>query len=478
MLLHDTAPERLRVFYIGGYWRGPNDAVFQMRLGLESTGATVFEYNTDDRGTSGPVWLRWEALREPIETFAPHLIVCNAGGLSFRPEVAARLRRQYCLLGIALSDPDVFQPSTRHIAALFDRFATNAPACVPLYQDLGARPLLLSVGTNEQFFHPVPPRPEMRCDVLILGRAHPDRIENVRALTERFDVHVYGEGWEEHGIPSRGLIYGEDVLAALNSAAITPVFNRTGAGHPLIKVGLFDFPAAGALVATNESPETAELLEFGREIIGFESTAELLAKVRYYLDHPEQAEAIRQAGRERVLRDYTWKRVWLRLLRDLDFLHLREVTLQDAPMLWRWRVDPRTRFMFLHPDIVPYPDHLAYVRRHFQPGNRDRWYVLEAGEQPVGTLALYDFTADGRYAEWGRLVLAPQLRGRGWGHRALALLKEKARDLGIHRVYSEVLAENLPVVHIHHELGFVETGSREVRGRRFLQLETRLVPEA
>ncbi|HEX2645282.1 MAG TPA: GNAT family N-acetyltransferase [Thermoanaerobaculia bacterium] len=490
MLLSDTAPEGLRVFYIGGYWRGPNDVVYQMRLGLESTGARVFEYNTDDhpealdtggvpydRGTSGPVWLRWEALREPIERFAPHLIVCNAGGLSFRPEVAARLRREVCLLGIALSDPDVFEPSTRHIAPLFDRFLTNAPECLPRYEALGTRPGLLGVGTNPEFFHPVPPRPEMTCDVLILGRAHPDRIEAVRELIARFDTHVYGEGWEEHGIASRGLIYGDDVLAALSSARITPVFNRTGAGHPLVKVGIFDFPAAGALVATNRFPAVADYFEFDKEIVGFDETADLVEKIRYYLDHPGEAATIRQAGRERVLREHTWKRVWLRLLRDLRFLHFREVTLNDAPLLWRWRVDPRTRFMFLHPEIVPYPDHLAYMRRHFLPGKKDRWYILEAGEQPVGTVALYDFTPDGRYAEWGRLVLAPQLRGRGWGHKTLALLKERASDLGIHRVYSEVLEENHPVVHIHRALGFVETGTREYGGRRFLQLEARLNPE-
>lgn len=491
MLLTETRPERLRVFYIGGYWRGPNDMVHQMRLGLESTGATVYEYSTDehpealdtegipyDRGTSGPVWLRWEHLREPLEAFAPHLVVCNAGGLSFRPDDAAALRRRACLLGIALSDPDVFEPSTRHIAACFDRYLTNAPDCIPRYQALGANAELLTIGTNEHFFHPVPPRPEMKCEVLMLGRAHPDRVEPVRALVENFDTHLYGEGWDEHGLQSRGLIYGEDVLAALSSTRITVVFFRTGAGHPLVKIGLFDFPAAGALVATNHFPEVAKHLEYGREIIGFDDTPDLLAKVRYYLDHPDEAEAIRQAGRARVLKDYTWEKGWRRILRKLCEVRLREVTVDDAAALYRWRMDPRSRSMFLNTGTVPYPDHLAYVRRHFEPGNTDHWFVAEAGGHAVGTAALYDFTPDGRYAEWGRLALAPACRGRGWGRQILGLLLEYARDIGLHRVYSEVLAENHAVVHIHQILGFTETGSREVDGRRFLQLEARLVPEA
>lgn len=325
-----TSPEAVRAFHIGGYWRGGNDMVLQMMLGLRRAGSEVFEYSTDehrealetdgrtyDRGTTGPVWLAWEHLKEPLLRFDPHLVICNAGGLAFRPEVAARLRQRFCLLGIALSDPDVFEPTTRHLATTFDLFLTNAPQCVERYRELGARAGVLPIATNEAFFHPVPPRPQLACEVLVLGRAHPDRIEPVRALVETFDTHLYGEGWEEHGLTSRGLIYGDDVLAALSSARITVVFNLTRGGHALVKVGLLDFSAAGALVATNVFPPVEEYLTYGEEVIGFESTADLLEKVRYYLDHPQEAEAIRRAGHHRVLRDHTWRGVWPRILETL-----------------------------------------------------------------------------------------------------------------------------------------------------------------
>lgn len=330
MRLSNTNPRTLRAFHIGGYWRGDNDMVRQMMLGLRAAGAEVHEFSTDehrealdtegreyDRGTTGPVWLRWDRLREPLERFDPHLVICNAGGLGFRPEVARELRRRRCLLGIALSDPDVFEPATRHIAPTFDFFFTNAPSCVPRYEALGARAAVLPIATNDAFFHPMPPRPEYACEVLVLGRAHPDRVEPVRALVERFDTHVYGEGWEEHGIAGRGLIYGDDVLAALNSARITIIFNLTGAGHALVKVGLFDFAAAGALVFTNRFAEVEPYLTYGKEIVGFESTADLLEKVRFYLDHPGEAAAVRRAGRERVLAEHTWPHVWPRVLERL-----------------------------------------------------------------------------------------------------------------------------------------------------------------
>ena len=39
------------------------------------------------------------------------------------------------------------------------------------------------------------------------------------------------------------------------------------------------------------------------------ASEDLLEKVRYYLDHPEEADAIRKAGQQKV-RQYTWDKIW------------------------------------------------------------------------------------------------------------------------------------------------------------------------
>lgn len=319
-----------RTLHIGGYWRGPNDIVRQMMLGLRSAGAEVFEFNTDehqdaletdglpyDRGTAGPVWLKWDVLRPVIEEFQPELIVCNAGGLSFRPERATKIMSECLLVGIALSDPDVFERATSKIARNFHIFLTNAPQCVEAYRALGARVMALPIATNDEFFHPVPPRDDLRCDALLIGRAHPDRIEPVRALRERCEMHVYGEDWDKFGVPSRGLIFGQDVMAALNSARVTLIFSRSPGGYGVIKVGLFDFLAAGALVATDYHPELPKYLEPGKEILTFQNMGELLAIVERCRTHPEETTAIRTAGRARVLRDHTWRTAWPGLLKSI-----------------------------------------------------------------------------------------------------------------------------------------------------------------
>ena len=320
--------DSLRVFHIGGYWRRENDTVRHMMLGLRQAGACVYEYSTDehrealdtdgrryDRGTTCPVWLRWEIVGPVLEEYDPHLVICNAGGLAFRPDVAANLRRTRRLLGIALSDPAVFEPATRHIAPLFDLFLTNHPATVPLYEALGATAAPLRFGTNPKFFQPAAARPELACEVLVMGHAHPDRIEPVKRLAGEFRLHVYGEGWDKHSIPSRGLIFGEDSLAALASAFCVVVFHRSPRGDPLIKPSLFDFTAAGSLVVTNYDRAVEPYFVFGDEIVGFHSE-DLVPTIRRLLDHPQEGERVRRAGRARTLRDHTWASVWRAFLQD------------------------------------------------------------------------------------------------------------------------------------------------------------------
>jgi RimJ/RimL family protein N-acetyltransferase len=158
-------------------------------------------------------------------------------------------------------------------------------------------------------------------------------------------------------------------------------------------------------------------------------------------------------------------------------VRLREIAPEDAEALYRWRMEPATRGQFRGTAEVPYAAHQAYLARYFHPGNSDRWFVIEAGGEPVGAIALYDLAADGAEAEWGRFVLAPEHRGQGWGRRSLELLIAHARALGIRRLRCEVLAGNAVAAGLYRRLGFVETGSYEQEGRRFLQLAMALTQD-
>jgi RimJ/RimL family protein N-acetyltransferase len=158
-------------------------------------------------------------------------------------------------------------------------------------------------------------------------------------------------------------------------------------------------------------------------------------------------------------------------------VHLREVTRADAEALYAWRMDDRSRPMFRSTARVPMDVHRAFMERYFQPENRDRWFLIEAGGRGVGTITLYGFSPDGRSAEWGRLVVDPDQRGHGYGARALALVIAHARALGVRTLRCEVLEENRVAASLYLGAGFRPTVVEEVEGRRFQQLELPLIPE-
>jgi dTDP-4-amino-4,6-dideoxygalactose transaminase/RimJ/RimL family protein N-acetyltransferase len=151
-------------------------------------------------------------------------------------------------------------------------------------------------------------------------------------------------------------------------------------------------------------------------------------------------------------------------------LRLREVEAADAEALYRWRMEPTARAMFRSAEVVPFASHLAFVDAYLRPACGDRWFVIEAEGRAVGAIALYGFSADGTEAEWGRFVIAPEHRGQGWGRRALRLLVDHARDLGVRRLRCEVLAGNSRANGLYRSLGFAEDCAYDLGGRRFLRL--------
>lgn len=322
-----TPPSDLRVLHIGGYRRGENDLVHQALVGLQGVASQVGEVDTDQqpdlletfgrpdyRGGEAPVWLRTAPLLELVERHDPHLVICHAGGLSPFPDIAARLRRERCLVGIAWSDPGAYGPVTREIAPNFDLFLTNSPACAERYEAAGVPSAVIPPATSPELFHPVDPDPELRAQVLVVATGSAQRARSVRALRERFDVHVYGTGWRAHGVPSRGTLDGARLLAAISSADVVVVPGTTVHGERVVKPEVFAFAAAGGLVVTEYNEDLDPLLDPDAEVVGHTADADLVKKVSMLLGSPELAQGIRDAGRRRVLAEHTWSRVWPRVL--------------------------------------------------------------------------------------------------------------------------------------------------------------------
>jgi spore maturation protein CgeB len=68
---------------------------------------------------------------------------------------------------------------------------------------------------------------------------------------------------------------------------------------------VFDCPAAGGFLITDDQPDLHELFDAEKEVVTYTSLPELHDKISYYLKHPEERAAITRKARERVLTEHT-----------------------------------------------------------------------------------------------------------------------------------------------------------------------------
>jgi glycosyltransferase involved in cell wall biosynthesis len=91
-----------------------------------------------------------------------------------------------------------------------------------------------------------------------------------------------------------------------------PLYQRTKIGFNVHNRGdytvgsyrLFELPANGVMQISDGGEYLNQFFQAGEEIVGYKNVDDLIDKIRYYLDHDEERQAIVLAGYRRVLRDY------------------------------------------------------------------------------------------------------------------------------------------------------------------------------
>jgi polysaccharide pyruvyl transferase CsaB len=247
------------------------------------------------------------------------VIICNAGGQSFRPEEAAEIRRRGILLiGVTLSDPDVFA-SVAPAAASFDYHTTNARQALSMYREAGVRNTMwLPFGIDRDYIlADVPDAPELHADVICLGHAkgRPERNETMRRVAERHDVRVYGTGWE---LPGAEVVRDERQMQAARAGRIHVNFAVTRAAYVNVKCGVFEAVGAGGVVCTSRFEEMERFFAYGREIVEFGDADDLVNVLDGLLADPARLEQIRRAAFQRLITEHLYEHRWLKLFEDIE----------------------------------------------------------------------------------------------------------------------------------------------------------------
>jgi spore maturation protein CgeB len=135
-----------------------------------------------------------------------------------------------------------------------------------------------------------------------------ERTEYLAAIGEKHPISVYTKdaGFSVNGITNKGMVmyYTEMPLVFKCSKINLNISLRSiRDGIPL---RCFDIMGAGGFLLTNFQSDLLRFFEPDKDFVYFESEADLLAKVDYYLAHPEEREAIARNGYNKIRDGHTF----------------------------------------------------------------------------------------------------------------------------------------------------------------------------
>ena len=227
------------------------------------------------------------------------------------------------LINLALNDKEHFVGKirsgrafgARDICRYFDLNWTSTEDALIKYCVEGARPIYLPEGANPQIHKPYDI--EKTINVSFVGQCYGNRATIITELQNRgIAVKAYGIGWPD------GPLTTEEMVKMYSKSKINLGFGGI-AGHKdtfCLKGRDFEIPMSGGLYLTEDHPELSQAFQTGVEILTYKDFDDLVGKIKYYLNHPEEAEFVRRSGYRRALREHSWTMRFEKIFQLIEIL--------------------------------------------------------------------------------------------------------------------------------------------------------------
>lgn len=285
------------------------------------------------------------ALLQAVDKVKPHLVFCVLFTDEIAPQTLRAIGREGAVTFNWFTDDHWrFVNFSRHWAPLFGWVATTDAEAVPRYRRMGYTNVIKTQWGCNHFTYRPPALAghgvnDYAYDVSFVGQPHSDRRRVIERLRQAgISVQAWGHGWPAGrlGQPEMINVFAQTKInlnLAKSSGGVTPkeigkVFlNRridgshrihppaawlsnlrslAAKGRDQIKGRNFEIPGSGGFLLTSLTDDLPEYYVPGREVAAYTDFDDLADKVRYYLAHDQEREAIRRAGYERTLREHTY----------------------------------------------------------------------------------------------------------------------------------------------------------------------------
>lgn len=270
-------------------------------------------------------------LREAIGRFRPELVFLIRG-IAFRPWALEGARTRFAWW---VEAEERLDEPLREISC-FDWYFFMNSSCVAAAQAAGYRRVgYLSHAVDTSSFRPLP-RVAKDLDFCFVGTWSDKRqrfLETVLSVSR--NGAVYGPKWRRktwfdprfRGIVKGTYIDGEPLVELYNRSKIVINITNWGKGEGRNRSGMtmrvFEIPATGAFLLTDESFELGSVVAPGEHVGTFEGMEDFRAKFDFYLKNDALRERVAVAGMNRVRAGNSYDRMAATIVEKYDEVVMR-----------------------------------------------------------------------------------------------------------------------------------------------------------
>jgi len=190
-------------------------------------------------------------------------------------------------------------------------------------------------------------------DVSFVGQPHSDRKEIVNKIKKAgINIKCWGNGWQS------GRVFQDEMIKIfsqskinlnltkssgnINFRGLASIFLKKKLNGSLrfvksrywlgnfqsllarrreqIKVRNFEVPGSGGFLLTGDADNLTDYYQDGKEIVIYKNINDMIDKVKYYLEHNKEREAIARAGYNRTLHDHTYEQRFMEIFRKIGII--------------------------------------------------------------------------------------------------------------------------------------------------------------
>ncbi len=128
-----------------------------------------------------------------------------------------------------------------------------------------------------------------------------------------------------------------------------------------------------------------------------------------------------------------------------EYIYLRKMEVSDTDNIVKWRNDDEVRSRFIYQGLFTRETHLNWIKTMIETGKVVQMMICEnETDRPIGSAFIRDIDHTHHKGEYGLFIGEPFARGKGIGREVTHLMLEYGLgELGLHRIYSRVLEDNV-----------------------------------